>query len=285
MIIAVFSDIHGNYVALQKCVEHALRRDIDICIFLGDYLGEFPYPQKTLDILYQMKEKHTCFFIRGNKEDYWIHRRDHTECEWKNGNSTVGAMQYCYAYLTEKDIDFFASLPICQEIKLEGAKPFLICHGSPVRNNEKLFPNHETTKRMLDHCEYDYILCGHTHLQGIIEDNGRIVLNPGAVGVSLHSAGKAQFMILHQDMRGWKHEFVTLDYDREKVIKEMKNSGLEDMAPYWCQVTKHLILTGDVSHGTVLAKAIKLCEEEQESCNWYDVPEKYWKKAIGELIS
>lgn len=46
------------------------------------------------------------------------------------------------------------------------------------------------------------ILCGHTHIQGRIEHNGKKVLNAGSVGFSLHSNGKAQFMILKemQDM-------------------------------------------------------------------------------------
>lgn len=284
MDIAVFSDIHGNYVAFEKCVEYALMKGIDTFIFLGDYLGEFSYPQRTMDIIYCMEAKHNCFFIRGNKEDYWINRRADVNCEWKNGNSTVGALQYCYANLTDQDIDFFESLPACREIKIEGTEPLLSCHGSPDKNNEKMLPNDDQTKRILDRNTHEYILCGHTHVQGIIEYHGKILLNPGAIGVSLHSGGKAQFMILHQDIQGWKHEFIRLDYDREKVIRELQESGLEDAALYWCQVTKHLILTGEVSHGTVLSRAMRLCEEEQGDCSWYDVPERYWERAIAELI-
>ena len=44
MKVAVLSDIHGNYVALQKCLEHAGEQKVDAYFFLGDYLGEFPYP-------------------------------------------------------------------------------------------------------------------------------------------------------------------------------------------------------------------------------------------------
>ena len=53
-----------------------------------------------------MREKYQCFFIRGNKEDYWINRRKDINCDWKNGNHSVGAMIYCYENLTAKDIDF-----------------------------------------------------------------------------------------------------------------------------------------------------------------------------------
>lgn len=284
MDIAVFSDIHGNYVAFEKCLEYALEREIDTFIFLGDYLGEFSYPQKTMDIIYGMKEKYTCFFVRGNKEDYWINRRADMNCEWKAGNSTVGALQYCYANLSEKDIDFFGHLPVCQEINIEGTESLLACHGSPYKNNEKLLPNDDKTQNILAQCTHGYILCGHTHIQGVIEHNGKIVLNPGAVGVSLHSGGRAQFMILHKDIQGWNHEFISLDYDQEKVIRELQESGLEDVAPHWSRVTKHLILTGEVSHGTVLSRAMQLCAEEQGSCIWYDIPVQYWDRAIAELM-
>lgn len=46
MEIAVFSDIHGNYAALEQCMEYALRRNINAFIFLGDYLGNFHIRRK-----------------------------------------------------------------------------------------------------------------------------------------------------------------------------------------------------------------------------------------------
>ena len=136
--IAVLSDIHGNYMALQKCLEHAEAQNIDAYFFLGDYLGEFPYPQRTMKILYDMREKYQCFFIRGNKEDYWINRRKDINCDWKNGNHSVGAMIYCYENLTAKDIDFFETMPICESIQFDGAAPILLCHGKPVNNRGNL---------------------------------------------------------------------------------------------------------------------------------------------------
>ena len=68
MKIAVMSDIHGNYIALQRCLAHALEQNVDAYIFLGDYLGEFPYPQRTLEILYELKQNASCIFIRGIKK-------------------------------------------------------------------------------------------------------------------------------------------------------------------------------------------------------------------------
>ena len=70
--IAVLADIHANYVALQKCVDYARERDVTRFIFLGDYVGDLAYPQKTMELIYKMKEQYECYFVKGNKEDYWL---------------------------------------------------------------------------------------------------------------------------------------------------------------------------------------------------------------------
>lgn len=54
MDIAVLSDIHGNYVSLQSCIDYALKKDINTFFFLGDYLGELPYPEKTMDMILEV---------------------------------------------------------------------------------------------------------------------------------------------------------------------------------------------------------------------------------------
>ncbi|MBQ8597102.1 MAG: metallophosphoesterase family protein [Lachnospiraceae bacterium] len=285
MKLAVFSDIHANYTAFETCLTHALSKGITTFIFLGDYSGEFPYPEKTMEMLYHLREKYTCFFIRGNKEDYWLNRKYDNNCEWKDGNLTVGALLYSYAHQTEEDLNFFQTLPICREVCFEGTAPLLICHGSPDRNTEKMLPGKENTLHILEECPQKYILCGHTHMQYEVAHEGRILLNPGAVGVPLCSGGKTQFMILQWEGTKWHHEFISLEYDKEKVLKELQESGLNDTAPYWSRVTAHLILTGEISHGTVLTRAMDLCKKDGIACKWYNVPEKYWEQAIAELIS
>ena len=69
MKVAVLSDIHGNYVALEACMEIVRKKQVDAIIFLGDYLGEMAYPRRTLDTLRSIAEEYPCYFIRGNKED------------------------------------------------------------------------------------------------------------------------------------------------------------------------------------------------------------------------
>ena len=80
--IAIMGDIHSNHSALETCIRHALDRDVDEFIFLGDYVSDCPYPQRTMKIIYEMKEKYCCHFIRGNREDYMLNHRNHPEERW-----------------------------------------------------------------------------------------------------------------------------------------------------------------------------------------------------------
>lgn len=284
MNIAVLSDIHGNYVALQECINYTINNKIDTFIFLGDYVGELAYPQKTMEILYSLSEKYKCYFVKGNKEDYWSNYKKKGEIGWIENDSTTGSLYYTYHNLSQKDLVFFESLPIKMELEFEGLKPITICHGSPQKVNEKLLPENENTFSIMERNENNYILCGHTHIQGTIVYNGKVVLNAGAVGVSLHGNGKAQFMILHGTSENWDYEFVSLTYDIEKVIEDLHTSGLYEKSPYWCKVSENLLRTGETSHGTVLAKAMAICKQKYGECTWPNVPEECWEQAVKEMI-
>lgn len=284
MKIAVLSDVHGNYIALQKCIDYVLFKGVDAFIFLGDYVGELAYPQKTMEIIYSLKENHKCFFVKGNKEDYWLDYQANGEMGWNECDSTTGSLYYTYYNLTQKDLEFFKSLSHTAELEFDGFPSITICHGSPQKVNEKLLSNNEKTLAIMEENAASYILCGHSHVQGKIEHNGKLVLNAGAVGVSLHGDGKAQFMILEGSEQKWNYEFISLEYDVEKVIEDLHISGLMQKAPAWCKVSANLLRTGETSHGTVLAKAMELCRNELGECNWPAVPEKYWDLAVSEMI-
>lgn len=284
MEVAVLSDIHGNYVALTRCIEYALEKNITTFIFLGDYVGELAYPEKTMKIIYEMSSKYKCYFIKGNKEDYWINYKNSGECGWEYNNSTTGSLLYTYQRLSKKDIEFFKTLGISQKISIEAMPPITICHGSPYRANEKLVPNNDKTTEIINTIDTPLILCGHTHIQSEIENNGKQILNPGSVGVPLYSYGKAQFMILNGNNKQWKKQFISVKYDVDKVINELHTSTLDRYAPYWCMVTENLLKNGDISHGTILAHAMALCNAETGNCKWPNVPEKYWKEAVAEII-
>ncbi len=281
--IAVLSDIHGNYIALKRCVEYVLERGIQTFFFLGDYLGELAYPQRTMEMLYDLDRQYDCLFIRGNKEDYWLTYAAKGG-KWQDCHSTTGSLVYTYSHLRERDLKFYQSLEISRDICIEGMPKLTACHGSPYKVNDKMFADNPRTYEVMDACGSDVLLCGHTHVQDRLVYRGRKLLNPGSVGVPLYSGGLMQFLILHGGDGVWEEELISLPYDTERVIAELYEEELDKHAPCWCRVTEYLLRKGDICHADVLERAMELCRQQEGSCVWPDIPESCWEQAVKEMI-
>lgn len=284
MRVAVLSDIHGNHIALKKCIEEIESRKIDKLVFLGDYVGELAYPQKTMAFIRELMQCYECYFVRGNKEDYWIDREHDKSIAWKEGDSTTGALLYTYSNLNNDDIAFFKSLSHVEIISFEGLPAIAAYHGSHNSKGNKLKLNTDNSYVLFDDTEESIILCGHTHIRNEIVREGRVLLNPGSVGVPLKSHGISQFLIMSGEHGKWEYEFVNLSYDIECVIKELHEENLYTKAPCWTRVTENLLRYGDISHGTVLSRAMQLLYDDTGKWCWPDIPEGYWEKAVDELI-
>lgn len=284
--IAILSDIHSNYIALERCMEYAVSHEISRFLFLGDYVGELAYHERTMELLFSYKEKYDCVFIRGNKEDYWIKQRRESRNDWKEFDSTTGALWYAYNHLKSKDINFFESLPIVSRVQFDGFPTLIACHGSPYAANEDMRAGEERTKEIMDTVEASVILSGHTHIQSRFQHQGRILLNPGSVGLSSQAGGQSQFMILHGKNGCWKEEFVSLEYDRLSAIEQLSESGLAERASGWCRVTKRQLqgTRPEITHTEILKRVTELCHQETGKWSWPDLPEKYWDMALAELF-
>jgi len=278
---AVFSDIHGNHSALQAAIDYAVGKGITNFVLLGDYVTDCPNPQKTMELIYVLKQYFNTFIIRGNREEYLLNYRKDGTGRWKRGSAS-GSLLYTYQNLTDKDFDFLESLPGYGIFQEKGIPGFEYCHGSPSDINELLYREKRNTKRVLSHLRTGVLLHGHTHIQGTYVYRGKKAVNPGSIGIPWYNSGKTQFCILHGDGKTWEEEYVQLDYNRKEILREFKNSELPTMAPAWTAVTMHTIRTGVDLNQTVLLRAMRLCEQERGYARWPDIPEKYWAIALKE---
>ena len=278
--LAVIGDIHSNHVALETCIRHALDRNVDEFLFIGDYISDCPYPQKTMEIIYEMKKRHICHFIRGNREDYMLNHRKNPEERWTY-SSASGNLRYAYENLTDKDLDFFESMDIKGIYQKEDYPTFRYCHGSLTVSNELLMPDHENTKKMMSGLDVDLLIAGHTHIQDSSMYGNKKLIHPGSVGIPWYHDGKAQYAILHGTENGWEEEFFQLPYDVETIINEFEASGLAEKAHFWSKLNIHTLKTGDDYTSPCLQLAMKLCEEAEGSVTWPDIDEKYWKEAAA----
>ena len=281
MDIAVLSDIHSNYPALERCINYILNRGIHNFLFLGDYASDCPYPQRTMQILYELDEKYNCWFIRGNREEYMLDYRANGEQGWIPGSAS-GCLLYTYENLTEKDLDFFKELPNHARMEFSGLPSFCYCHGSMDSSLEHLYAGLDNTKRALEKLDTDVLICGHTHKQGTFEYRGKKLINPGSVGVPFDYEGKTQFAIIHGRSDEWLEEYIQLDYEKDTVFAEYETSGLSKIAPMWVVLTKEILNAGKDNTRKVLSRVTELCREETGEAVWPYIPEKYWEQAVRE---
>lgn len=280
--IAVIGDIHSNHVGLERCIEHALSRQVDEFLFVGDYISDCPYPQKTMDIIYDMKKNYPCTFIRGNREDYMLQHRKNPEERWIY-SSCSGSLLYTYENLREKDFQFFEQLDIKGIYRKEGYPAFRYCHGSLTKSNELLLPDNPNMEKIMEQLDVDYLISGHTHIQESRMYGNKKLIHPGAVGIAWYHEGKAQYMIFHGNPQGWEEELFQLEFDVDKVAEEFKESGLFQKAGYWAKLSLHTLYTGEDNAVGCMKLAEKLCREAGETAVWPDIPEKYWEQAAKQF--
>ena len=283
MKVAVLADIHSNFLALERCIEYALNQEIKTFLFLGDYLGECGQPEKTMDIILRLKDKYKCYFVKGNKEECWLWYINNGPKDLEFGNSITGTLLYQYERRTKRTQRFFEELPLTQVIQWAGFPSIQLCHGSPFATNQPIKQENDDCYDIIEKCDGDIILCGHTHRRRVIEYGTKKVYNPGSVGAPLESGGKAQFMILHGADGKWAEEFVDLEYDIDRAINLLHEERLDEYAPYWCKVTELLLRTGEISHGKVLRDVMQKCRKETGECIWPYIPEKYWEPILSEV--
>lgn len=284
MKLAVIGDIHSNHIALEACISHALERNVDEFLFIGDYISDCPYPQKTMKIIYDMIKKYPCSFIRGNREDYMLNHRKNPRERWTYCSAS-GNLLYTYENLNEEDFDFFEKMDIQGIYERKGYPSFRYCHGSLTSSNELLIPENKNLKKIMADIDTDLLISGHTHIQGSIMFGNKKLLHPGSVGIPWYHNGKTQYMILHGTNKGWEEEFFQLSYNVDAVVKEFETSGIMTKAFYWSELNIHDLKTGDDYTSTCLKLAMELCREEEGDVEWPDIPEKYWKMAFHRFVS
>jgi len=185
--IALFSDIHGNRVALDAVLEDIKSDGIDEVYCLGDLVGYGPDPAGVISRVRDLGIP----TIRGNYDDGIGNRRGQCGCYYVTEQAkSDGAASYAFtdAALDDADHDWLAALP--DEIRFEhdGVR-VLLAHGSPRKINEYLLLDREDKQlaRLADQAEADAVCVGHIHIpyhRNLTAVDGRIVhyVSSGSVG-------------------------------------------------------------------------------------------------------
>lgn len=282
MRIAIFSDIHSNYIALDACIEFINQHKVDQIIFLGDSISDCPKPEITLERIRTLDRLYETHHVRGNREEYFIEHEDGASDDWEY-SSYKGSLLYTYEHLNQDDITEFRKRKNHMVLKYEGMDDILLVHGSPHSSRELLYSEKDNTNTYLQQMPVKVMLGGHTHHQFSYRYKDKILINPGSIGVAIGKPKTANFAILEWTKKGWDCKLITIPYDYEKLHRFFMESSLMEKAFYWPKCILKSIETG-VNMGPKCAKlAYDLASQDNLEIVNGTIPEKYWGIAAKQL--
>ena len=238
---AVLGDIHGNHRALRACVEDALSLGAECFVLLGDFVTDFSYPERTMDLIHSLRKQYPCYAVRGNRERYLLERRE-GKTEFFPGSKT-GSLLYTYERLREKDFAFFAGLPIYDRVAL-GGFPVETAHAEKESDSLVFQPGQERMQDIFHSMETKLLLTAHSHLQYMERRGEKVILNPGAAGVPMRMVGRSPYALLEFSPNGVSCQLRQVPMDLEPIIRDQFDSGLVQEGGYWAIAILNNLLTG-----------------------------------------
>ena len=278
MKIACIGDIHSNYKALEACLTYMDANHYDGILFLGDYVSDCPYPEKTMDLLKEAEARYQTWFIKGNREAYLLDYHQEPHDYWQN-TSHSGSLLYTYENLRPSDLEWFNTLPISRAVHFDQAPDIVICHGSPGTLRENLFPDSALSDYWLDTVKTDYLICAHTHKPFEYRKGNKFLINCGSLGLPVNGQTKAQFTTLDLYKGDWRRTLISINYDIKAILEAFKTSGLHERASVWSMAVAKLLISGRNYPLDCLHLAEKMALKDNPKADLRTIPERYWHQA------
>ncbi len=210
-MIAVISDIHGNYTALKAVIAEIEKLSCNKIISLGDVCGYGIEVDKCIDLLLDY-EVHS---LLGNHDYYIV---NNLPCP---RSKVVSHILDCNReVLKKKHFEYLSALSSKYETENSS-----FVHGSWYDNTDGYLYSVREEDLLGDK---KYYFSGHTHVQITFQFSKKIYTNPGSVGQPRDGDNRASF-ITYDNEKIVMHKVV---YDIDETVSIMKKNGLAENY-YW----------------------------------------------------
>lgn len=177
--VALVSDLHGNALAVREVLSRISREGVDQIVCLGDVATLGPEPERVLELVHESG----AICILGNHDEFML--RADLVAEYTKIPVLVDAIDWCRAQLSSASIDFIRSFRATCDIPLAGSHQLLAFHGTPTSNTTDLLATSDAAQveEWVGTAQGTVLTGGHTHLQLLRQHRGRLIVNPGSVGM------------------------------------------------------------------------------------------------------
>jgi predicted phosphodiesterase len=221
--LAVFSDIHGNIRAFDACLDDLRAQGgADVVVGAGDYCMDGPYPREVLARLREL----SAVCIRGNTDRYIADRETFPDTDPDEGPNVAWQRER----LGDEWVAWLGALPFALHFG-EGADGLLAVHANPKTDDEHIWPDapdaflERVTSRVVERT----IAFGHLHLPYTRMWRDRLFVNVASAGLPKDGDARAGYAILTQRPGGWQVKHRRVDFDVDKVARDIEKSGMPDV--------------------------------------------------------
>jgi predicted phosphodiesterase len=214
MRIVIFSDVHGNVIALEAVLA-AIRRETtpDVLFVAGDLVLFGPRPAEALSLLRSLDGAH---FVKGNTDQYLIDDNDDEQ------------VAFARKLLSEDDIAFVRQLPFEQHLEVASGHELLIVHANPRDLEGSITPDSPDAliRPWFEGVTAEVVAFGHYHMPFVRQLDGRVLVDVAAVGLSRDGDQRAVYAILTWQQGRWQIEHRRVPYDIHAVARDYVAVGL-----------------------------------------------------------
>ncbi|WP_354642782.1 metallophosphoesterase family protein [Kitasatospora camelliae] len=227
MRIAVVSDVHGVLPALEAVLGEPEVRAADRVVVTGDVTAG-PQPAEVLDLLVGLGER--LVWVSGNADRELVEYRRGLRTEIPD---PIGP--YAAERLRPEQVDLLAGLPATATLAVEGLGEVLFCHATPRDDEEMVLVDSrlERWEEVLAGLDETVgtVVCGHTHMPYVRLAHGRLVVNPGSVGMPYGRPG-AHWALLGPGVELRRTVFDTAAA-ADRLVRECDWPGIAEWADHY----------------------------------------------------
>ncbi len=213
MKLLILSDIHGNWPALEAVLR--AEPDFDAAAFCGDVVDYGPCPIECIGWL----RDHAAHLVRGNHDNALAFDLD-CRCMGSFREYSLATRAWHRTLIGEADREFLRGMPLMDCFEY-GAKHFRMAHATPQGDLFEYLPMDQWGDRVQG-LDADFVLLGHTHIQGMHTFGKTTVVNPGSVGLARDGGGVACYAVFADGDMRLKH----IPYNVELTIDLLRRAPL-----------------------------------------------------------
>jgi predicted phosphodiesterase len=243
MRIAILSDIHGNYPALQAVSAHLARWRPDVTVVNGDTVNRGPRPLECLRYVQAMEAEAGWIVLRGNHEDYVISRAEATEPPGHPLYESYRMAMWTYQQLGG-DVADLRRMPDHHEVTAPDGSILRAVHASMRSNRDGIYTTTPDDQLAVQIAPAPAVfVTSHTHRPLQRRLNGTLVVNTGAVGLPFDGDRRAAYARVTWRRGEWRAEIVRLSYNHAQADRDFEASGCLEGGGPLIELVRHELAT------------------------------------------